>query len=445
MRPRLDSDAGRKTLDFMHRLLSISPPDILDIDWNRGLEYFMTGHSAMAYTWTMRAARFEYDIRSVVKRKVDYLAHPHGPGGTSVSPIGGFVLIALIVLWFAIPSANSLSVDADAIQTGKVARAPFQDYVPLRAEVVPLHTTFVAAVSGGQVGTVIAVDGTMVKAGQPLATLANPDLELDVATKSADIAGQLGNISSQRLTIQRNRLDTSQEVADAQNDLLKARTELRKKQTLFDKGIVNNAAVQPLKDEVAYQQKRVAALTQGRAEESSTLSDQQARIGTTAAELNQSLAMVRHSLDALTVRAPTDGRLTDFDLQPGQTLKPGEQVGQVDSEGAWKLSADVDQFYLGQAKVGQRATATIGDQAVSLHVIRILPQVTDGRFKVELGFDHAPPQGLNRGQTIDVRLVLGADKPAVVAPAGGWLDGGGGVAFVVAEGGVFDHRHHDLS
>jgi multiple sugar transport system substrate-binding protein len=93
MRPCLDSDAGRKTLDFMHRLLSISPPDILNIDWNRGLEYFMTGHSAMAYTWTMRAARFEYDIRSVVKRKVEYLAHPHGPGGASVSPIGGFLLM----------------------------------------------------------------------------------------------------------------------------------------------------------------------------------------------------------------------------------------------------------------------------------------------------------------------------------------------------------------
>ena len=349
--------------------------------------------------------------------------------------IGAAALLALIALWWMVPSANSLSVDNDAIQTGKVVRAPFQDYVPLRAEVVPLHTTFVAAISGGQVGDVIAVDGAMVKKGQPLAVLANPDLELDVATKSADIAGQLGNISGQRLTIQRNRLDTSQEVADAQNDLLKAQTELQKKQTLYSKGIVNDAAVKPLKDEVAYQQKRLDALSQGRAEESATLSDQSARIGTTAAELNQSLAMVRHSLDALTLRAPTDGRLTDFDLQPGQTLKPGDAVGQVDSEGQWKLSADVDQFYLGQARVGQRATATLGDQTVSLHVIRILPQVTDGRFKVELGFDKAPPQGLNRGQTLDVRLVLGADRPATVAPAGGWLDGGGSLAFVLDKNG----------
>ena len=58
--------------------------------------------------------------------------------------IGGVILALLIGLWWLIPSANSLSVDRDAIQTGAVVRAPFQDYVPLRAEVVPLRTTFVS-------------------------------------------------------------------------------------------------------------------------------------------------------------------------------------------------------------------------------------------------------------------------------------------------------------
>lgn len=46
----------------------------------------------MAYVWTMRAARFEYDIHSAVKRKVRYLPHPAGPGGTNLSPMGGFLL-----------------------------------------------------------------------------------------------------------------------------------------------------------------------------------------------------------------------------------------------------------------------------------------------------------------------------------------------------------------
>lgn len=92
MRPRILSESGRNTLAYMHELLAYSPPDILDIDWNRALDYFMSGQAAMIYCWTMRAARFEYDIHSAVKRKVVYLPHPAGPGGSGVSPIGGFLL-----------------------------------------------------------------------------------------------------------------------------------------------------------------------------------------------------------------------------------------------------------------------------------------------------------------------------------------------------------------
>ena len=92
MRPRILSESGRHTLKYMHELRALSPPDILSMDWNKALEYFMTGHAAMTYCWTMRAARFEYDIHSVVKRKVSYYPHPSGPGGTGVSPIGGFLL-----------------------------------------------------------------------------------------------------------------------------------------------------------------------------------------------------------------------------------------------------------------------------------------------------------------------------------------------------------------
>jgi multiple sugar transport system substrate-binding protein len=92
MRPRILSEQGKHTLAYMHELLALSPPNILSIDWNKALEYFMSGHAAMTYCWTMRAARFEYDIHSAVKRKVAYYPHPHGPGGTSVSPIGGFLL-----------------------------------------------------------------------------------------------------------------------------------------------------------------------------------------------------------------------------------------------------------------------------------------------------------------------------------------------------------------
>ena len=341
------------------------------------------------------------------------------------------VVLGAIALWWLMPGANAVTADADTIGTGAVTRAPFRDFVPLRAEVAPLGTVFVAAVSGGQVAELIATDGDMVAAGAPLARLSNPQLELEVATRSADIAGQLSSISGQRVAIQRTRLDGEREVADARNSLSKAEAELRKKQTLFEKGIVTRAAIDPLRDEVAYQRQRVGALGTGRAQADRTLDDQTAGVALTARELRESLAMVRGGLSSLIVRAPAGGRLTAFQLQPGQTLKAGDPVGQVDSEGRWKLVADVDQFYLGRVRPGLSASAEIDGRTAAMTILKVLPQVTDGRFRVELGFTGAAPAGLNRGQTLDVKLVLGADRPAVVAPAGGWLDAGGTSAFVL--------------
>lgn len=347
-------------------------------------------------------------------------------GGVAVACVVGAV-----AFWLLLPGSGALSVDSASVRTGAVQRAPFRDYVPLRAEVAPLNTVYVTAVSGGQVADLAVVDGQMVDAGSPLARLANPQLELDVATRSAGIVGQLSGIDGQRLTIQRNRLDGDQEVADARNALTRAEALLAQKQPLFERGYITKPAIDPLREEVAYQRSRVVALGAGRSQADVTLADQSSGIAATARELRESLAMVRGSLAALTVRAPVGGRLTAFTLQPGQTLKPGDAVGQIDSQGRWKLTADVDQFYLGRVRAGQPAAADIDRRTIRATVLRVLPQVTEGRFRVELGFVGAAPAGLNRGQTLDVRLVLGADRPAIVAPSGGWLDAGGTSAFVL--------------
>lgn len=341
------------------------------------------------------------------------------------------VVVAAATGWWFMPGSQSLAVEATTIRIAPVTRAAFADYVPLRAQVAPLQTVYVTAVSGGQVEALLASDGQSVAAGAPLARLANPSLALDVASRSANIAGQLSSISGQRLSIQQSREQTERDIAAARNDLAKAEALLRQKQILFDKTIVTAAALAPVRDEVTYQRARLAALTRAAQEARRMLAEQASGVDATAGELRESLAMTRAGLAALIVRAPVAGRLTAFTLQPGQMVKPGDAVGQVDSEHAWKLTADVDQFYLGRVRIGLAAVADLDGRSVPLTVLKVLPQVTDGRFRVELGFRAAPPAGLNRGQTLDVRLTLGADRPAVVAPSGGWLDAGGTTAFVL--------------
>ena len=174
----------------------------------------------------------------------------------------------------------------------------------------------------------------------------------------------------------------------------------------------------------------------GRATEARITATQSARLNDTQARLAGNLAAVRAGLEALNIRAPAGGRLTNFTIQPGQTLKPGDPAGQVDSEGSWKLVAQVDEYYLGRVAPGQTATSSDG---AKLTVSKVLPAVKDGRFQVELIFDKAPA-GLNRGQTIDIRITLGAASRAVVAPVGGWLEAGGSSVFVLDPDGAHARR-----
>ncbi|MBS0332162.1 MAG: HlyD family efflux transporter periplasmic adaptor subunit, partial [Proteobacteria bacterium] len=152
---------------------------------------------------------------------------------------------------------------------------------------------------------------------------------------------------------------------------------------------------------------------------------------TLSGRLNDNLSAVEASLDALVVRAPVKGRLTNFLLQPGQALKAGDNVGQVDSEGAYKLTAEVDEFYLGRVAVGQAAVADLGGRPLPLKVFRVLPQVAQGRFHVEFAFA-GPPPALRRGQSLEVKLVLGDTRPAVTLPNEAWMEASGGAyAFVL--------------
>jgi HlyD family secretion protein len=345
--------------------------------------------------------------------------------------------IGAALLTRLLPARGSTDIARANIEIGTVRQARFDDYLPVRATVAPAVTTLVGVLSGGQVEKLLVQDGVMVTSGQALATLANPELRLDVLTREAQIASQLGGVAGEDLGIARNRLDRSGQIAQANYDLIKAQRELQVRQQLHDQGFLSDAGVKSYADEVAYQQNRLAQLRSGGAQEKSITSMQAARLGDTRNRLESNMKAVRAGLDALVIRAPASGRLTNFTIQPGQTLRPGDPAGQVDSEGSWKLTADIDEYYLGRLTVGQKA----GASGALLTVTRILPAVKDGRFRIELGFDGRPPAGLNRGQTLDARITFGARSDVVVAPTGAWLEGGNANSvFVVDPDGAHARR-----
>ena len=356
----------------------------------------------------------------------------------SAAALAALVALALVI----VPPANTVTVDGNSIDSGEVVRAPYQDYIALRSEVMPLDVIYITAQTAGRVDTVIAQDGQQVTPGQALARLSNPDLTLDVSSREADISGRLSDTNSQLMNLQIQQKASEQTTADVTYALHKAEQELAKRQALRAQNVLNDAAVKPYIDEVDYQKSRLNALQATQGSETAFYREQRQQILASASDLRQSLGEVRQGLNALTIAAPTAGRLTDFDLKPGQAVKQGDPLGEVDSEGTYKLTAQVDEFYLSRLATGQKAQANVHGQTVGVHISKVFPQVTNARITVELEFDGQMPTDLTRGEAVDVRLSLGDTQQALLAPAGAWLaDTNGTSVFVLnAAGDMADRR-----
>jgi HlyD family secretion protein len=347
---------------------------------------------------------------------------------------GAAIVAAATVGYALMPAKDTLYVARGATSVATVQLASFKDEMPLRAEVAPLLTVFLTAVQGGQVTEVSGNDGTLVRQGDVLARLTNPQFQIGIANQEAEIISKLGDNSAQRIALQRGRLAAEQEAATAQQAAFEADDELAKGRTLHQSGLIADARLAVLESRAAFQHRRASALSSAAENEKASVERQRSRLEESETRLRSNLDVVRSASDALTIRAPASGRLTDFKLKPGQTVAPGEAIGQIDSEGEYKLVGAADEYYLGRIVVGQKAFVTLGASVVELGVTKVDPQVVKGRFTVELGIRGEAPSDLKRGQAADATVKLGDTRPALVLPNGAWARGSGTTSVFILDG-----------
>lgn len=351
-------------------------------------------------------------------------------------PLGGVVLAAAGAFALAASRMGAVQVDRAALEFGQAKYAVFEDYLPLRGDVVPRDSVFVTAEAGGRIDEIIAADGATVAKGNVLAKLYNADALLQIRSREADISGRLIDLNNQALNLKKAQDQGRELLADATYQRLKAERDYLRRRSLKDGGFINEAVIKPYVDELTYQNARVAALEGSQRSDMGFYDAQRRQLQKMGADLTQSLTEVRRGREALVLVAPMAGRLTNFNPNLGQTVQPGEAIGQVDSEAAFKVKAQVDEFYLQRLRPGLSATARIHERMTALTVSKVFSQIANGRVNIELTFVGAAPTTMKRGEAVDVRLSLGDPKTALLVPNGSWLTDTGGVsAFVEAPDG----------
>jgi HlyD family secretion protein len=336
---------------------------------------------------------------------------------------------------------STYRVPEDQLTIGTVTRGKFEDYIAVRATVAPLTTFYLPTEQGGVVKQVLAEDGATVKAGQPLIVLSNTALRLQVASREADISSQINSIESTKLQIEDTRFRYQSRLLGIQHQLAVLKSDLARDRILLDGNAIAPMLYAQEQEQYRYELKLRDATIASRDAEQQLRAAQLGQLGRTLVWLKENIATARASLDALTLRAPIAGQLTALDARVGESKPAGAVLGQVDSLDRFKLTAQVDEFYLGRIALGQMALFSVGGRNFQATVVKIHPQVSDGTFKVDLHFKGAAPRGVTVGQAIDTKLELGGAATALMLPNGPFYqDTGGRWAFVLTPDGRYALR-----
>jgi HlyD family secretion protein len=104
----------------------------------------------------------------------------------------------------------------------------------------------------------------------------------------------------------------------------------------------------------------------------------------------------------------------------------------------FKVRAGIDEHYIARIEKGRSGTFDFAGNTYRLLVDVIYPEVTDGRFQVDLLFPGEQTEGIRRGQTLHIRLELGDLSEEILLPRGGWYQKTGGQwVYVVDKSGNF--------
>ena len=331
-----------------------------------------------------------------------------------------------------------LNVREERITISTVKEGPFQEYIPVIGTVIPKKTIYLDAMEGGRVEKVYVEAGTFVKKGRSILTLANTDMLLDIMNREAEFFQLNNDLRNAQLIMEQNQLNLQSQLLELDYNIKQLKRKYNREQILRNKEII--AAEQYEETETKYEYLcRKKELTKRTYEQDSRFRKHQVKqIEASLERMEANLKIAKQKLDDLTIKAPFTGHLTSLNAEIGESKKRGERMGQIDILDGFKIRVPVDEHYIARINTGQKGEFTFDDKNYQITISKIYPEVTDGRFEIDMEFDGRQPDGITRGQTLHIRMELGNLSTAVLLPQGGFYQKSGGRwVYVVDNSGEF--------
>lgn len=341
--------------------------------------------------------------------------------------IGASVLVSGLV--YVIILANGprkLRIEQDTIQMAEVKYDDFMEYVDVEGVVQPIMTLMVNAREAGNVERIVAEEGSLMKQGDTILTLTNPNLMREIEDQRDDWEKQRISYREKEIEMEQKTLTLKQQSLEAAYELEKIRKSFALEKEEYAMGVRSKAQLSVSEDEFRYKTESTRLKMQSLRSDSAMTAIRKELLYNDRERERKKLERSLVRLEDLVVRAPLDGQLSFVKVSLGQQVAVGENIAEIKVMSQFKVHASLSEYYVDRVTTGLPATISYQGKRYALKVTKVVPEVKDRTFDIDLVFTGEMPENVRLGKSFRVQIELGQPEKAVVVSRGNFYQQTGG-------------------
>ena len=335
-------------------------------------------------------------------------------------------MVVLIYMAFFTDRTSTYKVEKDKLIIETVVEDQFNDYITVPGTVEPISIVFLDAQEGGRVEEILIEEGSMVKKGDIILRLSNPDLYLNILDSEAQLAEKENFLRNTQVTMEQERISIKRELISLRFDIERKERTFRQNEELIKDDLISKEEYIRSKEDLEMARSEQELFIERQKADSLFRTVQVETIKANLENMRRNLALVRQRVENLNVRATVDGQLGLLVPEIGQSISRGANMGQINVLTSYKVTAQIDEHYIDRVRTQLTATLDRQGNEYDLVVRRVYPEVRNGTFEIDMVFDKDMPENIRTGQTYYISLQLGQPKVSVMVPIGGFYQETGG-------------------
>jgi len=357
----------------------------------------------------------------------------------------GALFVAFIMYSFIFADKGAkLNVSVEKINISEVKQGQFREFIPVDGNVLPIKTIRLDAIEGGNVARKFLEGGTMVNKGDTILKLANNNLVQNFIREETQAFILINNLENTKLALQRNEFELKRRLTELDFQIDEAKDNYERSQKLREEKVISEQEYLNIKRNYdrLVSSREIEIESQAFDIKNSKLQIRQTEA--TLARTSNNQKMIKQNLDNLYIKAPISGSLSSVNVEVGESIRGGQNIGQIDDLNGFKVRATIDEHYISRIYEGLRGTFDFAGDTYGLSIRKVYPEVNNGLFSVDLQFEKdVIPDGIRRGQTLQIKLQLSENIEAIQIPRGSFYQTtGGNWIFVVDASGDYAIRRN---